>query len=90
MPVMLLWILFSVKNYLFPLKKLDIGGIFILSAGIYIIKKTKTARLFCCGHVSYEILPHCNCTLLLFIESNYPFFPRSINLLLLSIYYPCS
>lgn len=37
-------------------------------------KKTKTARLFCCGHVSYETSPHCNCKLLLFIESHYLFF----------------
>lgn len=35
-------------------KKLHKGGILISSAGTDIIKKTKTAGLFCCGHVSYE------------------------------------
>lgn len=88
MPILLLQILFLVKDDQFISKKLHKGGIFIISAGTYMIRKTKTAKLFCCGHVSYETSPHCK--LLLFIESDYLFFPRSINLLLLSIYYPHS
>jgi len=63
------------KNYLFSTKNLHKGAIFISSAEICIIKMTKIARLFCCGHISYETSPPHICKLLLFIEScNYLLF----------------
>lgn len=75
MSIALLQMLFPLKNYLFSTKNLHKGAIFMSSAGIYIIKTTKIARLFCCGHASYETSPRHIFKLLLFTEScNYYLF----------------